>query len=351
MLGPAAFVVAVACHGGEPPAAPAAANRLDRAARACAMIASCAHPHDPPRDREPGACVDAWLARPPADVVPLETCLTAAVGCAQVDGCARGRRDDVATAYCRAHAGARAGCEGNHLVTCSEDDPAESTSTDCAAFGATCGDAKQSGGLVARACVSPALCPAGAPEVRCEGGSAFVSCHEGAVQRTACAAPAVCEERRGADGAVTAVCEPPKHRHCDAVGKRWCESGRLAACEPHGPLGEAVFTDCAAAGLVCDETRDAHGVLGNTAACVAPGAHACEAARSPTRCDGDALAFCAAGRQFRLPCRDLGFSACDPDAHGVEAACTAGSSGPPPVPPPAPAPASAPVPAPPAPRP
>jgi hypothetical protein len=319
-MAPAAVLVAAACHSGAPPAGPtpAAADRLDRAARVCAMIASCAHPHDPPREREPAACVEAWLARAPAEAEPLETCLAAAVGCAQVDACARGRRDALATAYCRAHAGARTACEGARLVTCSEDDPGESTSTDCAAFGALCGDSKQSGGLLARACLSPALCPQGAPEVRCDGpANAVVSCHEGAVERTACPAPARCEEHRAADGAVSAVCEPPGHRHCEAVGKRWCEQGKLAACEPHGPFGEAVVTDCAALGLVCDERPPSE-----AAACVAPGAHACD--KTPPRCEGDALAFCAAGRRFRMTCRDLGFSACDPDAHGVEAACAAG---------------------------
>lgn len=317
VMAPAAVVVAAACHAGAPPAEPAAAtaDRLDRAARACAMITSCAHPHDPPRERDPGACVEGWLARAAPEVEPLETCLAAAVGCGQVDACARGKHDAPATAYCKAHAGARTACEGNRLVTCSEDDPGESTSVDCAAFGGACGDSKQAGGLVARACLSPALCPQGAPEVRCDAAAnAVVSCHEGAVERTACAAPARCEEHRAADGAVSVVCERPGHRHCDAVGKRWCEQGKLAACEPHGPFGEAVVTDCAALGLVCDERGDA-------AACVAPGAHACD--KTPPRCEGDALTFCAAGRRFRMTCKDLGFSACDPDAHGVEAACTA----------------------------
>jgi hypothetical protein len=292
VLGPAAIVVAVACHAGAPPAGPALADRFDRAARACAVVTSCAHPHDPPRQREPSACVEAWLARAPANVEPLETCLAAAVGCGQVDACVRGRRDDAAAAYCHAHPGARTGCEGNHLVTCSEDDPGESTSTDCAAFGARCGDSKQSGGLLARGCLSAVLCPAGAPEVRCDSPAAIISCHEGAVQRTTCAPPARCEERRGADGAVSAECEPSARRHCE--------------------------TDCAALGLVCDDRAEA-------AACVAPGARGCD--KAPPRCEGDALAFCAAGRRFRLVCRDLGFSACDPDAHGMEAACTAAPAG------------------------
>ncbi|HEY5242257.1 MAG TPA: hypothetical protein VIJ22_12350, partial [Polyangiaceae bacterium] len=154
VLGPATAVVAVAsCHASSP-AGPALSERIDRAARTCAKVASCAHPHDAPRDRDPSACVDAWVARAAADVNPFETCVAAAVGCEQVDACMRARGDAVATAYCRAHPGGRAGCDGNRLVECSEDDPAESSSTDCAAFGATCGDAPQAGGLLTRACVS-----------------------------------------------------------------------------------------------------------------------------------------------------------------------------------------------------
>jgi hypothetical protein len=151
--------------------------------------------------------------------------------------------------------------------------------------------------------------------VRCDGTHAVVACHEGAVERTPCASGARCEEHRAADGAVTALCEPPAHRHCDAVGKRWCEEGKLVSCQAHGPFGEAVVSDCAAMGLSCDPRVEGGG------ACVVPGPRACE--RAAPRCDGDALVFCAAGRSARVSCRDVGFTACDPDAHGVDAACTA----------------------------
>jgi hypothetical protein len=320
VLGPAtavvAFIVLAACHA-ESPSSPGLTERIDRAARTCAKVASCAHPHDAPRDRDPSACVDAWVARAAADVNPFEACVAAAPGCEQVDACMRARGDAVATAYCRANhasAGARSGCDGNRLVECSEDDPAESSSTDCAAFGATCGDVPQTGGLMTRACVSATLCPPGAPEVRCQGEHVILGCRDGAVDRTACLGNARCEEHSVA-GAPSAICEPPAHRHCDAVGKKWCEGGKLVSCQPHGPFGEAVVSDCAALGLACDE----HAVTG--AACVAPGPRGCDHAAA--RCDGDALTFCAAGRRFRVACADLGFAACDPDAHGVDAACAA----------------------------
>ena len=208
----------------------------------------------------------------------------------------------------------------NRLVTCTEDDPNESTSTDCAAFGATCGDSKQAGGLLARACLSPALCPAGAP--RCAATASMPS------SAAATARSSARRARRARAARSTAAstarprpsARPPVHRHCDVVGKRWCEQDRLVSCQPHGPLGEAAVTDCAASGLACDDH------LEGGAACVVPGPRACD--HAPTRCDGDALAFCAAGRRVRVSCRDLGFSACDPDAHGVDAACATVSSRP-----------------------
>jgi hypothetical protein len=320
MLGPAVIAVVVACRGGSA-SAPGVAERIDRAARTCARVASCAHAHDAPRDRDPSACVDAWVARAPSDVEPFEACVEAAGRgsspssfCDQVDACIRARGDAVATAYCRANPGlARTGCNGNRLVTCTEDDPTESSSTDCAAFGATCGDSSQAGGLLTRACLSSTLCPPGAPDVRCEGDRAVVGCHDGAVDRTVCLPGARCEEHRGADGSSSAICESPGHRHCGTVGKRWCEHGKLVSCIPHGPFGEAVISDCAALGLACDDHAE------SGAACVVPGPRACEHAAA--RCEGDALTFCAAGRRFRVACGDLGFRVCDPDAHGVDAAC------------------------------
>jgi len=312
VLGPAAIAVVIACRGG-PAAAPGLPERVDRAARTCAKVASCAHVNDAPRDRDPGLCVDAWMARAPADVESFESCVASAGGCTEVDACMHARGDARATAYCRANPGDRSGCDGTRLVTCTEDDPTESSSTDCAAFGATCGDCPQSGGLLARACLSSTLCPPGAPDVRCDGANAIVGCRDGAVDRTECLGGTRCEEHHASDGTSSALCESPGHRHCDVVGRRWCELGTLVSCVPRGPFGEAVVSDCAALGLACDDRTDAG------ADCVVPGPPACE--RAAPRCDGDALTFCAAGRRFRVSCPELGFSACDPDAHGVDAAC------------------------------
>lgn len=277
-VGPA--LVVVACHASGPAGAPTPADRLDLAARICAKVTSCAHPHDAPRDRDPAACVDASMAHPIKESDPLEACILAARSCAAVDACARDRADASTTSYCRSHPGTRTGCDGNHFIKCSPDDPAESTAVDCRAFGASCGDLPAAGGLMARGCISPSLCPAGAPEVHCDGALGVVTCRDGATERTACPAAARCEEHKGNDGAVSAACQ---------------------SADP----------------------RDEHADLG--AARVAPGPRACEHA-APT-CEGDTLTFCAAGRRFHVSCPQIGLGTCDPDARGVDAACSQATRG------------------------
>ncbi|HEY6460661.1 MAG TPA: hypothetical protein VIY73_10940 [Polyangiaceae bacterium] len=310
----------IACHDGPAANVPAASARVDQLARTCAKVASCAHAHDAAREHDPGACVDSWVGRAANEVEAFGGCVAGARDCEAVRACVRGGVDSRAAAYCGAHRDARTECDGNRLVTCSSDDPNESTAIDCASFGATCGDSKQSGGLLARACLSPSLCPPGSPEVRCEGDRAMIGCHDGAVERTACSPGARCEEHRGVEGTGSVLCETSGHRHCDAVGARWCEHDALVTCQAHGPTGEAIVTDCAASGLTCDDH------LENGAACVVAAPRACD--RGPTRCDGDALTFCAAGARVRISCRDLGFATCDPDAHGVDAACAASAAHP-----------------------
>ena len=288
VLGPVApALVVVACHASGPADAPTAGDRLELTARICAKVTSCAHPHDAPRDRDPAACFDASMAHPVQESDPLEACILAARGCAAVDACARDRADAPTASYCRSHPGTRTGCDGNHFITCSPDDPAESTAVDCSAFGATCGDLPPAGGLMARGCISPRLCPPGAPEVHCDGALAVVTCRDGATGRTACPAAARCEEHKGNDGAVSAVCESPDH-------------------------------------------RDEHAEPGVSRA--ASGPRTCEHA-SP-QCDGDTLTFCAAGRRFHVSCPQIGLGACDPDAHGVDAACAPAARGPAPASPP-----------------
>jgi hypothetical protein len=315
VFGPAAVVVVIACHGATAPTNGDLGHRVDRAARACAKATSCARPHDVARDRDPAACVDAWLARSPAELDRVTTCVAEARGCESVEGCLRTPGDSVAAAYCGQNAGTRTGCDGQRLVTCAVDDAAESKSIDCAALGARCAEWKQPGGLVSHACLSASVCPPSAPELRCEGAGGIVACRDGAVERTPCGEGSHCKELHAADGSTSAVCELSEDRHCDAVGKRWCEGGKVLSCQPHGPFGQVVASDCAALGMTCDDRSEPTG-----AECVVPGALACD--RGAPRCDGASLAFCAAGRRERVPCSEIGFVTCDPDAHGVDAACT-----------------------------
>jgi hypothetical protein len=304
----------VACAGSSAvPAAPPAPDgfaHVDRVARVCAKIASCAHAHDAPRDRDPSACVDGWLARArPSDAAFLR-CVGAAPTCAALDACAKERGGDpVAEAYCRAHPGSATACDGTHLVTCSDDDAAESTSVDCAALEGTCGEV-HAGGLVSRGCLSPHLCPTGAPEARCDG-DAILTCRDGAADRTRCDVGARCIEQTLADTHST-MCETPGHKHCADVGKARCDGGKLVQCVPHGHLGEERVVDCGAMGLACDSSS-------SKPVCALPGQRACES--GAPRCSGDALAFCAGGRSFEVKCASLGFARCDPDGHGLEASC------------------------------
>jgi hypothetical protein len=318
-----AAVLVVACRSSAPPTPlppedpdKAATARVERIAQACTKIASCAHSHDAPRERDPGACVDWWIDHVYGENNDFATCIARARSCAEVDHCARDRGDPQAVAFCKAHPDAQTGCDGTRLVTCGDDDPDESTAIDCAKLGATCGEQHLAGGLVTRACLSPQLCPPGAPEARCDGKTAIISCHEGAVERSSCPAGVPCQEHKDSDGDQTATCEPPGHVHCEHVGERRCDGSRLVQCVPHGHFGEPRVLDCAAFGLGCG-----HANVGGTTKpdCIVPNQAACD--ESGVKCDGQAVSFCAAGRKVTISCAALGFGPCDPDAKGLDAAC------------------------------
>ena len=301
-------------------AAPASKRSwLDAVARTCALAASCAHIHDGPAFVDPGACVDGWLshAGPGGRRDALHRCLLSATTCDAVDACTRERGDARAAAFCRAHGGTITACAGDRLVTCTGDDVTESTAVDCAALSARCGEASLPGGLVARGCFSATLCPPSAPDARCDGAAAIVACHDGAVERVACDPGSRCEEHADADGDRTASCEAPAEARCENPGARRCDGDRLVMCEPSGHFGRVHATDCAALGLRC-------AWRGGRSTCVSAAAHAgrgCDAGAA--RCDGEALAFCAAGAPARVSCASLGLGGCDPDARGARAACGA----------------------------
>jgi hypothetical protein len=197
-------------------------------------------------------------------------------------------------------------------VSCSEDDGTESTSVDCAALGGACEERRAAGGLLVRACFSAKLCPPGAPDERCDG-NAVVACRDGAVERTACAGETRCAEHTEPGGARGATCEHLRaHAHCTQVGARYCQEDLLAECTVHGHYGDTRVTDCKSLGLRCATS-------GRSAGCMVAKARDCDP--SPPRCDGEALAFCAAGRMVKVSCKTLGLGTCDPDAQGPAASC------------------------------
>jgi hypothetical protein len=216
--------------------------------------------------------------------------------------------------------GVVSGCDGDRLVSCGEDDAHPSTVVDCAAIGATCREVKSSGGLVLRACQAPQKCPAGAPESRCDGTGAVISCRDGGYERITCRSGTTCEEQRDESGETTASCEMAGHPRCDARGARRCEDDRLVECERVGRASKAHVTDCVAYGLRCT----GHGPR---AGCSVPTRVECDKTYLP-KCEGGSLVFCAAGRLSRLSCNALGFAGCDPAGRGSIAAC-AGAVSPP----------------------
>ena len=332
--GPLALTMIVFACGGDPPPAkappPPAPPRdpplLTRAAEACARVSACTRAHDAPRFRDPGACVDWWFAEADARTPdPLRTCLGQATSCEQVAACMHGGGDARAAAFCAQRQGVVSGCDGDRLVSCGEDDAHESSVVDCAALGASCREVKAAGGLVVRACWSPQKCPAGAPETRCDGSGAVLSCRDGAYERVVCRPGTTCEERKDETGELAASCELPGRRRCDVRGARHCEADRLVECDRSGHYANAKITDCVGFGLRCAG-------VGPRAGCYVPTNVECDKEMLP-RCEGNALAFCAAGRRAVVSCAAIGLGACDPAAKGPMAACTppAGHPAPPPA--------------------
>jgi hypothetical protein len=311
----------VACGGQEPPpklqAAPPVTKDpawLANVSQTCARVASCTRARDTPRLRDPGACVDWWLAHgDPASPDPLQKCLGAATTCEQVATCMHGGGDARAAQFCAQRPGVVSGCDGDRLVSCSDDDAHESTVLDCATLGATCRETKSAGGLVTRGCFAPQKCPPGAPEARCDGASAVLSCHDGAVERATCAPGTRCEEHKDENAESTASCQLPGRPRCNMLGARRCEGDRLVECSGSGHYGRVRVTDCVGFGLRCAGT-------GPRASCYVPNDVECGTEMLP-KCEGASLVFCAAGRVTKVSCAALGMSTCDPTARGAVAAC------------------------------
>ncbi len=277
-------------------------------ARQCARVASCADRHDSSALRTPEACVDWYVVNAGAEA-PLADCIMHATSCAELTRCTHPRADAYAESYCEAHPGVQTACDATSLITCQGDDASESTAVDCAALHGTCAE-RRSGELLVRGCLAPALCPANAPEHRCDG-DAIVDCQDGIAERNACPRGWHCATSRDETGRATASCRSAAGRECSAAAA-FCEGDVAYACVQNGRFAGMHSADCGALGLACV-------VRAGRVACVRRGPPAC--ATEPATCDGDALAFCAGGDPFRVSCKDLGFASCDPAGGGGEALC------------------------------
>lgn len=293
-------------------------ERIDVLARGCARIASCAHDHDLPRFRDPGACVEYWLEHLEDPGEPVPACLSAAASCADVAACLHGAPSERAAAFCAAHPETVAACDGDALVSCARDDPSESTLTLCGALGATCGEVRAAGGLVHHGCLAPSLCGADVTHARCDGDAAVLVCHDQVLERAPCRPGTACHAHTDPDGEELATCEGPVEVTCAKVGDRRCRGGSLVRCELHGHHAREEVVDCGALGLAC-------GDVAGRAACTAGEA---KCAGGGPRCEHDALVFCAAGRTERVACVDLGLGPCETEGRGPVALCGSGRSRP-----------------------
>lgn len=303
---------AAACGSAPTPAAPRPTTSslpvpppsVEAAVRACVLVSACSSPEDPLR--EPAACVSRFLAHKDHD--PSVTCLVRARTCRDVESClGRERVPDDARRACDARPGAIVFCDGDRLVSCENE---RTKVTSCTELRASCRELRVAGGIVARGCYSPALCPDDAPAQRCEAGIFTVSCQQGLVERSRCPAGTKCVEGPGQNGEVEATCTPLGARPCLPEAIDRCDGGKLVSCVAAAShRGVAVETDCAAAGLTCQ-------TLGREGACVA--ADFCEPA--PARCEGGALRFCAAGMPVRAHCERYGLGPCRTEGGAAQCA-------------------------------
>jgi hypothetical protein len=307
-------VVAAACASSSTkrvPDVPGAETNpaLARIARQCSLVASCADAHDSSAFRTPQSCFD-WYVVNARDEAPLADCVMRARTCAELTKCTHARADGLAESFCKAHPGVLSACDSDRLLTCEGDGASESTAVDCAALGGTCGERKN-GGLVVRGCVAPKTCPPNAPEHRCDG-DAVVDCEDGIADRNACPAGSKCVAGTDAYGAPAAHCRSGAGRECSLAGSAFCEGDVAYACVQNGRFAGLHSSDCGAMGLGCV-------VRSGRVSCTRRGPASCSP--DPASCLGDELRFCADGIPFRVSCKEIGMSTCDPAGGGGEALC------------------------------
>ncbi len=303
--------VAVSCASSQHPPneAVTSTGKITDVAKECALVASCADQHDSSIFRTPQACID-WYFVNAHDEAPLADCVMKAHSCADVSHCTHDRADGLAESFCRAHPGVLSACDGNEFLNCEGDQSAESTAIDCASFGGTCAE-KKNAGLVERGCASSKLCPQGAPEHRCDG-DAVVDCEDGIADEKECARGSHCAAGKDENGAPTAHCQSASGHECSIGGSAFCEGDVAYACVQNGRFAGLHSADCGALGLACT-------LRAGRVACVRRGSAEC--ASGPATCSGDDLRFCASGESFRVSCKELGFTGCDPSGGGGEALC------------------------------
>jgi hypothetical protein len=230
-------------------------------------------------------------------------CLASAGGgCAAVTECLGYR-------IARPEAGCTPGCQGSEYTQCSD---VVAISLRCSALGLACHDEA--------ACIdgTPTPCDRGSHVATCDGTGQPLTCNDRAVRRGPdCSALGLrCEQ--GACRGLGAACEGPHLRDEYRVEYSGlaCDGDMLRACV--GGFEHAIDCAAIAPGFSC---REAEGVrfCGLGDACV-PGNHPdFDQPGTGSRCEGDALALCNAGRIDRVDCRALGFERCG-DASG-QAGC------------------------------
>ena len=310
-----ALLVALGCGTAPKPvpvaAGPAAApSLLVDVARRCARIASCSDPHDPSNFRTAQACVDWWLVNA-RDESPLADCVMKAKTCLEVEACTHAPGDPGAESFCKAHPGTLSTCDGTRYISCEDRDPRESTASECAALGGTCGEI-HGAGLVLRGCIAPKLCPSDAPTLRCDGEKALIDCEGGIAERRVCPQGSRCVPEVNAEGDPSATCESSTGRRCGLPGSAFCDGDRAVVCVQNGRFTGMHVGDCGRYGMGCI-------VRAGRANCVRKETTGCA---GPAACEGDTLRFCAAGGDVRVPCKELGFTGCNPTGAGTEASCT-----------------------------
>jgi len=86
----------------------------------------------------------------------------------------------------------------------------------------------------------------------------------------------------------------------------------LLALQLEDLLAELAVGECGAIGLGCV-------VRSGRVSCTRRGPPSCSP--DPASCLGDELRFCADGIPFRVSCKEIGMSTCDPAGGGGEALC------------------------------